>query len=70
MFAKRSLFSLAMLDRRRQKASALPAARTFAGMLMAEGVPAREAQAHAGLRPIVAKPADCCTNSNSHNATS
>ena len=38
MFAKRSLFSLAMLDRRRQKASALPAARTFAGMLMAEGV--------------------------------
>jgi len=67
MFAKRSLFSLAMLDRRRQKASALPAARTFAGMLMAEGVPAREAQAHAGLTPTI-RPADCCTNSNSHNA--
>lgn len=63
MFAKRSLFSLAMLDRRRQKASAPPAARIFAGMLMAEGVPAREAQAQAGLMPTI-RPADCCTNSH------
>ena len=34
---------------------------------MAEGVPAREAQAQAGLTPTI-RPADCCTNNNSHNA--
>ena len=45
MPAKRSLFSSATVDRRLQKARALPAARTFAGSVMAEGVPAREAQA-------------------------
>ena len=36
-------------------------------MLMAEGVPAREAQAHAGLTPTI-KPADCCTNSNNERS--
>ena len=62
MPAKRSLFSSATVDRCLQKARALPAARTFAGSVMAEGVPAREAQTYAGLTPTIS-PADCCTNS-------